>query len=106
MWPEFVLPYQPEPAETHEQAAIDYLNGIAIKDIAAKINYDPRTVSRWINRIMDQASLLIGYVYPLLQDAAGELLLLYATGSFNTTKSLFILVRQFAEFIYFPGGLA
>lgn len=61
-WPEFVLPYQREPLETHEQVVIEHLQGISISESAARIGYDPRTVSRWIKLTLTQALALVGQV--------------------------------------------
>jgi len=101
LWPEFAVPYQPEPVETHEKAAVDYLNGVPIKDIATAIGYDPRTVSRWVHRIVDQAYLIHGFICPMVQQSAGELLPHYATSAFNAAKNLLASLRQHAEIIKF-----
>ena len=58
-WPEFVLPYQREPLETHEQVVVEHLQGISLRESAAKIGYDPRTVSRWLKLTLAQALELI-----------------------------------------------
>jgi hypothetical protein len=58
-WPEFVLPYQREPLETHEQVAVERLQGYSVRGSAAQIGYDPRTLSRWLRRIFDQARILL-----------------------------------------------
>lgn len=57
-WPEFVLPYQPEPLETHERVVVEHIDGCSIRESAVKIGYDPRTLSRWLRRIFDQAGTL------------------------------------------------
>jgi hypothetical protein len=56
------LPYQREPLETHEQVVIEHLQGISIRESAARIGYDPRTVSRWIKLTFNQAPALVGQV--------------------------------------------
>ena len=61
-WPEFILPYEREPVETFEQVLIQYLQGISISAIAARIGYDPRTISRWIKLILSQAQTLVDQV--------------------------------------------
>jgi len=58
-WPEFVLPYQPEPLETHEQVVVEHLEGCSVRESAAKIGYDPRTLARWLRRIFEQANILL-----------------------------------------------
>ena len=40
-WPEFVLPYRREPLETHEQVVVEHLQGMSLRESAAKIGYDP-----------------------------------------------------------------
>jgi DNA-binding transcriptional ArsR family regulator len=44
--------------ETLEQVVIDYLQGVSISKLAAGIGYDPRTVSRWLKRILSQAEII------------------------------------------------
>ena len=61
-WPEFVLPYQREPLEIHEQVAVEHLDGRAIRESAREIGYDPRTLARWLRRIFAQAEVLCGKV--------------------------------------------
>lgn len=39
--------------ETHEQVVIEHLQGISISESAARIGYDPRTVSRWLRLAFD-----------------------------------------------------
>ena len=72
-WPEFVLPYQCEPLETHEQVAVEHLEGCSVRESAAKVGYDPRTLSRWLRRIFDQAKILF-------DKAVARILFLIGTG--------------------------
>jgi hypothetical protein len=53
-----VLPYRREPLETIEQVVVENLAGTSIRDSAAKIGYDPRTVSRWIRLTFFQALII------------------------------------------------
>ncbi len=71
-WPEFVLPYQREPLETHEQATIEHLQRVSLRVSAAKIGYDPRTLSRWIKLILAQALVLIDAVIRRILIALGQ----------------------------------
>lgn len=57
-WPEFVLPYQREPLETHESAVVDHLAGKSYVETSCKTGYEPRTVARWVKRIIGQAMSL------------------------------------------------
>ena len=57
-WPEFLLPYQHEPVETHESAVVDHFAGKSFVETAGGIGYDPRTVARWVTRIIAQAFCL------------------------------------------------
>ena len=65
-WPEFVVPYQPEPLDTHEQVVVAHLGGQLQSELARDLGYHPRTIGRWINRILDQAGFLAPRVIPLL----------------------------------------
>jgi len=103
IWPEFILPYQPELVETHEQAVVEHLNGTSITDTADVIGYNPRTVSRWIKRIMNQALLMAPRIIPqLLQFLACELLPLSSTIAFKATQELLSWLYRYAQFIEFP----
>lgn len=101
-WPEFVLPYQREPLETHEQVVIEHLQGWSLKKSAAKIGYDPRTLSRWLNRIMDQSLALIDQAVPrILVDVGHEMLPLTVTLAKEATILLFAWFRNYAGWINF-----
>lgn len=103
IWPEFILPYQQEMTETHEQVVVEYLNGTSISDTAGDIGYEPRTVSRWIKRILSQALVMAPKVIPrILQYLACELLPLCSTIAFEAAKELFSWLYQYAKFIEFP----
>lgn len=103
IWPEFILPYQPELVETHEQAVVEHLNSVSITDTADGIGYDPRTVSRWIKRILNQALLMAPRVIPqLLQFLACELLPFSSTIAFKAAQELLVWLYQYAQFIEFP----
>jgi len=102
-WPEFVLPYQPEPLETHEQVVVEHLEGISISESAAKIGYDPRTVSRWIKLTFTQAPSLIGQVVRRILHLIGtEILPLTPMVAGEATNLLLAWLRKLAELIGFP----
>ena len=101
-WPEFVLPYQCEPLETHEQAVVEHLEGCSVRESAAKIGYDPRTLSRWLRRIFDQAR-------NLLDKAVSRVLCLIGTGELPIPSTpneaaafLFAWMYRLAEVTRFP----
>ncbi|GBF33680.1 hypothetical protein DCCM_2786 [Desulfocucumis palustris] len=99
-WPEFVLPYQREPLETHEQVVIEHLQGISIRENAARIGYDPRTVSRWIKLIFTQAPALIGQVVRRILIFIGtEILPLSPVVAGEATMLLLAWLRNYAEWI-------
>lgn len=101
-WPEFVLPYQREPLETHEQVVVEHLQGVCLRESAAKIGYDPRTVSRWIKLILAQGMVLIDEVTPRLLGFLGQAVLpLKALGPKETAMLLFAWLRGFAGDISF-----
>lgn len=102
-WPEFVLPYQPEPLETHEQVAVEHLEGRSVRESAARIGYDPRTLARWLRRIFEQAKIF-------LDKAVARILYLIGTGelpipSMPTDEEvalLFVWLHRLAELTGFP----
>jgi len=65
-WPEFVMPYQPEPIETHERVVVAHLGGQPQAELARSLGYHPQTIGRWTNRILDQAGFLAPRVIPML----------------------------------------
>jgi hypothetical protein len=102
-WPEFVLPYQREPLEAHEQATIEHLQGVSLRASAAKIGYDPRTLSRWIKLTLAQASVLIDAVIQRILIVLGqEILPLNATTTREATLLLLAWLRNYAGWISFP----
>lgn len=102
-WPEFVLPYQREPLETHEQAVIEHLQGVSLRASAAKIGYDTRTVSRWIKLILVQALVLTDAAIRRILFALGqEILPLSATAARETALLLLAWLRNYAGWISFP----
>lgn len=102
-WPEFVLPYQREPLETHEQVVVEHLQGISLRASAAKIGYDPRTLSRWIKLILTQSARLIGDVIQQILRLVGQAVLpLTAIGTMETTRLLLAWLRELAGWIGFP----
>lgn len=102
-WPEFVLPYQREPLETHEQVVVEHLQGISLKESAARIGYDPHTLSRWITITSSQALDLFNDVIKRLLSHLGQgILPLSATVAREATKLLLAWLHNFAERIGFP----
>lgn len=102
-WPEFVLPYQREPLETHEQIVIEHLQGVSFRASAAKIGYDPRTLSRWVKLILNQALVIIDAVIRRILSVLGqEILPLTATAAREITVLLFAWLRNYAGWISFP----
>lgn len=102
-WPEFVLPYQREPLETHEQVVIEHLQGISISESAARIGYDPRTVSRWIKLTFTQAPVLAGQVVRRILSLIGtEILPLTPAVATEATRLLLAWLRSYAGWISFP----
>lgn len=103
IWPEFILPYQPELLETHEQALVEHINGTPIVDTAKELGYDPRTVSRWIKRILNQALLMAPRTIPrILQDLTCEILPFCSTYAFEVVQELLAWLYRYAQFISFP----
>ncbi len=101
-WPEFVLPYQREPLETHEQVAIEHLQGCSIRESAVKIGYNPRTLSLWLKRILAQTLVLIDKVVSRILIVVGqEILPLTVTVAEETTLLLFAWLRNYAGWINF-----
>ena len=102
-WPEPVLPYQSEPLETIEQVVVENLQGSSIRESAARIGYDPRTVSRWIRLIFTQAiDLLDQAIRRILGLIGTEILPLTFDGAREATGLLLAWLRRLAEMIGFP----
>ncbi len=99
-WPEFVLPYQQEPLETHEQVVVEHLQGISLRESAAKIGYDPRTVSRWIKLIMAQSLILIDEVVQRILSFMGQAILPVTVMAAREVL-LLAWLRNYAEWIGF-----
>ena len=101
-WPEFVLPYQQEPLETHEQVVIEHLQGYSIRVSAARIGYDPRTLSRWLKRIIAQSLVLIDKVVPrILIAGRHEVLPITVMADEETTLLLLAWLRNYGRWINF-----
>jgi len=101
-WLEFVLPYQREPLETHENVVIEHLQGVSLKESAAKIGYDARTVSRWIKLIFAQALMLIDKaIRRILKSIGQEILPLTAMVARMAVELLFAWLRSYAEWSSF-----
>ncbi len=102
-WPEPVLPYQREPLETIEQVVIENLEGSSVRESAARIGYDPRTVSRWIKLAFTQAiDLLDQAIRRILGFIGTEILPLTFEGARVAAGLLLAWLRRLAEMIRFP----
>ena len=102
-WPEFILPYQPELVETHEQVVIEHIEGTPANKIAEKIGYDAQTVRRWIKRILGQAQILAPKAIPyLIKEITCELLPLWSTLAKELIKELLAWLYKYAKTIGFP----
>jgi len=102
-WPEFVLPYQREALETHEFVVIEHLQGMSFREIGAKIGYDPRTISRWINLTLEQGVQLWGEVIGCILSVIGhENLPVVSRADWRITQLLLAWLRRYAEWIRFP----
>ena len=101
-WPEFLLPYQREPLETHEQVVVEHLQGISLRESANRIGYDPRTLSRWLKLILFQALELVDKVIQrILRLGSQENLPLTATAAMEAANLLLAWVRSYAGLIGF-----
>jgi hypothetical protein len=97
------LPYQSEPLETIEQVVIENLEGSSIRESAARIGYDPRTVSRWLRLVFGQAiDLLDQAVRRILGLIGTEVLPLTFDGAREATGLLLAWLRRLAEMTGFP----
>lgn len=102
-WPEFVLPYQREPLETHEQVVVEHLEGCSIRESAFEIGYDPRTISRWLKQIYDQAQPLCDKaVRRILCLMETEVLPLSSIATDDAVTILFAWLYALAEKASFP----
>jgi len=102
-WPEFVMPYQREPLETHEDAVVDHLTGKSFAETARKIGYDPRTVARWVMRITEQAIRLGPKIIAgVLKELANSILPLFPPGKHENLEVALARLREFAGWINFP----
>ncbi len=102
-WPDFALPYQREPVETYEQVVVENLQGTSISECAARIGYDPRTVSRWIKLIFRQSLELIDLVVRRILSLIGtEILPMSAATAREATALLLAWLRKLAEITSFP----
>lgn len=102
-WPEFVLPYQREALETHESVLIEHLQGMSFREIGVKIGYDPRTISRWVNLVLEQGVQLWGEVIGCILRVIGhENLPVVSRVDWRITQLLLAWLRRYAEWIRFP----
>ena len=102
-WPEFLLPYQPEPVETLESAVVDHLAGKSFVETANRFGYDPRTVARWVMLITTQVLWLGPKISArILKDLANSPAPLLPAESHLRLKVVLARLREFAEWIGFP----
>ena len=103
IWPEFILPHQPELLDTHESVVVENLNGKPIKEIAEELGYDPRSISRWIKRALNQALFIAPRIIPrLMQYLACELLPFSSVLTSEVVKELLAWLYRYAELTQFP----
>ena len=101
-WPVMVLPYRREPLETIEQVVVENLAGNSIRDSAARIGYDPRTVSRWIRLTFVQAFIVVFHVIRRILKLMPTILPLLAPDAGAATGLLLAWLHQFAVWIGYP----
>lgn len=102
-WPEFVLPYQREPLETRERVVTEHLEGISIRESAARIGYATSTLSRWIKLTFQQSLMLLNEVVSCILILACQTILpLTAEIDSEATMLLLAWLRYYAEWIDFP----
>jgi len=101
-WPVMVLPYQREPLDTIEQVVIESLAGNSIRDSAARISYDPRTVSRRIRLTFAQALIIVFQAIRRILKLMPTILPLMASGVDGASRLLFAWLRKFAGWIGYP----
>ncbi len=103
IWPEFVLPYQREPVETHEQAVVDRLAGESYASTAKKLGSDPAVIARWVKRIIRQAAdLAPAVVRRLLKDMPNANLPLDPSSALDAVLLMLLWLRAWAEAAAFP----
>jgi len=96
------MPYQREPLETHEGAVVDHLAGKSFAETARDIGYDPRTVARWVMRIINQAvSLGPKIIARVLKELANSILPLLPAGQGVYLEVALARLREFAGWINF-----
>ena len=101
-WPEFVLPYEREPLETHEQVVIEHLQGVSLKASAERIGYDSRTLSRWLKLILTQAWVLTDVAIPRMLSVLGQEILPLTPGvAREAARLLLAWLRSYAGWISF-----
>lgn len=101
-WPEFVFPYQRKPLETHESAVVDHLAGKSFVETARQIGYDPRTIARWVMRIIAQAFGIDPKVIAwILKDLPNSTLPVVPTAQLILVKVVLAWLREFAEWAGF-----
>ena len=103
-WPEFVLPYQREALETHEFVVIEHLQGMSFREIGARIGYNPRTISRWVNLVLEQGVQLWGEVIGCILRVIGhEKLPVVSRVDWRITQLLLAWLRRWRSGFGFLG---
>lgn len=99
-WPEFVLPYQPEPVDTHEDSLVQHLSGKSYTEVADQIGYDKRAVARWVQRLIGQALLIAPRLIPEIMKAIASALLPQGVGgTLSIVTQLLAWLHQYAQII-------
>jgi len=102
LWPEFVLPYQREPVETHEQVLVKYVAGKTFTEMAEKMGYDARSIARWVRRMLQQTLFLAPHIIPEMMKAiTGALLPLGIGSALSVVTQVLAWLHQYAQFIGF-----
>ncbi|MHB1128315.1 MAG: helix-turn-helix domain-containing protein [Bacillota bacterium] len=88
--------------ETHESAVVDHLAGKSFAETARNIGYDPRTVARWVMRIIEQAvSLGPKIIARVLKELANSTLPLLPAGNRENLEVALAWLREFTGLINF-----
>jgi len=101
-WPEFILPYQREPLETYESAVVDNLVGKSYVETARENGYDPRTIARWVTRIVNQALSLGPKIIAKILKHLPNCTLPLVPVDFMLLRVVMAWLRQFAQWSNFP----
>lgn len=97
------MPYQREPLETRERVVTEHLEGISIRESAARIGYATSTLSRWIRLTFQQSLMLLNEVVSCILILACQTILpLTAEIDSEATMLLLAWLRYYAEWIDFP----